>query len=231
MVKKTIAIWAIGMVLMTSYGSIITSQPLEIPTVDYENDENQEVVENLLAQSPITISTYDPIFQEICNEYGNDWRFMSAMAYHESRFRPDVTSSQGAQGMMQIMPHIAESFNVSIEELNDVETNIRVANQLVNSTTKMLKLTDAIPERDRMGLILACYNGGIAYVFHAQKLARKNGENPYSWDVVAEYLRQMKSEDFALENEVRQFKGASQTLAYVKNVIGHYNIYCQMAAL
>ncbi len=156
---------------------------------------------------------------------------MSAMAYHESRFQPDIASHKGALGMMQIMPSVAEFFNVKSEDLTNVETNIIVANLLVNRISKMLKLTNEIPERDRMGLILASYNGGIGYVLNARSLARSNGEDVNSWSVVSRYLKEMKSEEFASTNNVRRFVGVSQTIAYVDNVIGHYNLYCQLAAL
>ncbi|MFI3282139.1 MAG: transglycosylase SLT domain-containing protein [Rikenellaceae bacterium] len=231
MVKKTVAIWAIVMFLGSSFGTYITQrQPLEIPTVNGENDVNQEVVaEKVVLQS--TISSYDPIFKEVCREHGNDWRFMSAMAYHESRFTPDITSRQGAQGMMQIMPNVAKFFNVEKEDLTNVETNIMVANLLVNRIDKMLKLPSSTPERDRMGMILASYNGGIGYVLNARTLARRNGEDANSWDVVAKYLALMKDSQFATSNNVRHFRGVGQTLAYVDNVIGHYNHYCQIAIL
>lgn len=214
-------------------GGLITKRPLEILLVNGENDVNQEVVEGkeVASQPQITISPYDPIFKAVCSEYGNDWRFMSAMAYHESRFTPDITSNQGAQGMMQIMPKVAAFFNVAKEDLTNVEINIMVANLLVNRISKMLKLSNSIPERDRMGLILASYNGGIGYVLNARKLARQNGEDDYSWDVVAKYLKKMKCPQYASEHDVRHFKGVGQTIAYVNNVIGHYNHYCRIAML
>ncbi len=237
MVKKIVALGAIVMFVLSLCGNIITQkrQLLEIPMMNCESDVNHEVVDMMgtaiEAEPKTTISPYDPIFKEVCEEHGNDWRFMSAMAYHESRFTPDVTSSQGAHGMMQIMPRIAHSFNVEQEALSDVETNIMVANLLVNSIEDMLKFPASTPERDRMGLILASYNGGIGYVLNARKLARQNGENPNSWSVISSYLIQMKDAEFAASNDVRQFKGVGQTIAYVKNVINHYNHYCEIAML
>ncbi len=224
--------------MLVSYGSFITPQTQMGGTVALEScteevlDEPQEVDLAQLAQmAHNTISPYDPIFKEVCEEYGNDWRLMSAMAYHESRFQPDVTSRHGAQGMMQIMPSVAKFFNVAREDLTNVETNIMVANLLVNRIDKMLRLSDAIPTQDRMSLILASYNGGVGYVLNARKLARRDGRSANSWRVVSEYLQQMKSEEYASANGVKHFVGVSQTIAYVDNVIGHYDLYCQMAAL
>ncbi len=239
MVKKLIALGAIVVFVLSMCGNIITQrrQPLEISMANGENDVNQEVVvESIVAAvaavaPKANISPYDPIFKEVCNEHGNDWRLMSAMAYHESRFTPDITSHQGAQGMMQIMPKTAQYFNVEKEDLIDVKTNIMVANLLVNRIDKMLKLPASTPEKDRMGMILASYNGGIGYVLNARKLARQNGENANSWSVVSRYLLQMKDAEFASSNNVRHFRGVGQTIAYVDNVISHYDHYCQIAML
>ncbi len=218
--------------MLASYGGFITKETLSVPVVDEESEENLELLESELVQmAQSVISPYDPIFKEVCEEYGNDWRLMSAMAYHESRFQPDVTSHRGAQGMMQIMPSTAKHFNVASEDLANVETNIMVANLLVNRITGMLKLSDAVAKKDRMGMILASYNGGIGYVLGARKLARRDGRDANSWSVVSEYLQQMKSAEYAEANGVRRFVGVSHTIAYVDNVIGHYDLYCQMAAL
>ncbi|MFR9603524.1 MAG: transglycosylase SLT domain-containing protein [Rikenellaceae bacterium] len=237
MVKKAIVVMTIVMMGTALLGDFITKQQpvLDLPIstdVDSVHETQQEVViEKKEVAQPTTISPYDPIFKVVCEEYGNDWRFMSAMAYHESRFRPDATSKVGAQGMMQIMPSVAEFFNVKCEDLTNVETNIMVANLLVNRIGKMLKLTNEIPQRDQMGLILASYNGGVGHVLNARKLARNNGEDANSWSVVSKYLQEMKSSEFASANNVKRFGGVSQTLAYVDNVLGHYNHYCQIAAL
>ena len=51
-----------------------------------------------------TISVYDELIRSVSEEEGYDWRLMSAIAYHESRFSPDIVSKRGAAGLMQIMP-------------------------------------------------------------------------------------------------------------------------------
>ncbi|MFI3277272.1 MAG: transglycosylase SLT domain-containing protein [Rikenellaceae bacterium] len=179
------------------------------------------------------ISPYDPIFKEVCMMHGNDWRLMSAMAYHESRFKANATSPAGAQGMMQIMPNVAKFFDVSEQDLSDVWTNITVANLLVNRIDKMLSLPARVSDEDRMSLILASYNGGIGRVFDAQRLARFYGEDPYDWDVVAKYLCLIAQPEYYNHEVVRngRFAGSGETLAYVGKVIGQYGNYCQIAAL
>ncbi len=242
MVKKLIAVIAMMMVAVNTKGSFIQQQPLNVQeSENCENDVNQEVVETTkevatkeavaTTKPQKSISPYDNVFKTVCSEYGNDWRLMCAMAYHESRFKPDAVSPRGAQGMMQIMPRNATYFNVELENLTDVKTNIMVANLLFNDFDKMLKIPASTPEKDRISLILACYNGGIGYVFNACSLARRNNENPNSWSVVSKYLKEMKCPEYASEHGVRHFSGVRQTMAYVSNVINHYDQYRQIAML
>ena len=55
-----------------------------------------------------SISAYDDMMRRAAAESGHDWRLLSAIAYHESRFNPEAVSKVGAFGLMQIMPRVAE---------------------------------------------------------------------------------------------------------------------------
>ena len=178
-----------------------------------------------------TISVYDELIRSVSEEEGYDWRLMSAIAYHESRFSPDIVSKRGAAGLMQIMPSVARQFDVPAAEITDPRTNIWLANKLMSKIMSSLRFPEGTPEKDRMSIILASYNSGIGHVNDARRLARLNGENPNSWEVVARYLT-LKSEPEYYENEVvkcGRFTGSRQTLAYVKDVIGRYDKYCRIA--
>ncbi len=178
----------------------------------------------------VEISPYDNEFRSISESEGNDWRLMCAMAYHESRFQPDVVSHCGATGIMQIMPRVASQFDITKEQLTNVEDNILVANRLMKLIESMLRLPDATPQEDRIKLILAAYNGGIGRVNDARRLTRAYGQNPNSWSSVSEYLKLMEHPEYYQHNAVRngRFTGAGQTLAYVKNVVDHYHDYCSL---
>ncbi len=219
--------------LVIKIDRIITPDPMEQLVPPTSVVENNDIAEETTKPAVSAISPYDPIFKEVCLKHGNDWRLMSAMAYHESRFTPDITSHQGAQGMMQIMPNVAKYFDVESEDLSNVAINIMVANLLVNRINKMLELPESVSNRDRMSLILASYNGGIGHVFDAQRLARVYGENAYSWEAVSHYLEMKAHPEYYEQDVVRsgKFRGAKETLAYVDDVIGRYGEYCQIAAL
>lgn len=227
MILKTLSIWAsLGLILLAD----------EVNTMN-ELSSHGWITENILLEvnqqssEEIVISEFDSLFKEISNQEGNDWRLMSAIAYHESRFKPEVSSPVGATGLMQVMPRTAEQFGVSREDLWDVETNITVGNMVFKKITQMLKLPESTSTEDKLSLYLAAYNGGVGHIFDAQRLARAHGENPYSWSVVSHYLK-LKGQPQYYNHEVvkcGRFSGSGETLAYVDKVMRHYNHYCSIA--
>lgn len=233
--KKTLLTFSFLTLLTTFYGfeareADTEFMPLEhaemaarVATAEYE----------LLAEGDFVISAYDNLFRHVSGEQGTDWRLMSAIAYHESRFTPDAVSPRGAKGLMQIMPVVARQFNVPQEQVLDPRTNVLLANLLLNKIDKTLRLPSGTPHRDRLSLILASYNGGIGHVSDARRLARLHGENPNSWEVVARYLELKSNPDYYNLEQVKcgRFTGYKQTRAYVEGVIAKYNQYCNRVAL
>ena len=203
-------------------------------------DYSDPVVEQIIAmeqtfeqeQMPCIISQYDNIMRKIAAEQGQDWRLMSAIAYSESRFTEDLVSRQGAAGIMQIRPIVARHFNIPVEMIDDVETNIRLAGMLLSELDHMLRLPASTPANDRLSIILASYNAGVGHVMDARRLARINGENPNSWETVSRYL-ELKADPAYYENEaVRngRFTGSRQTNGYVREVMRKYTQYCALAS-
>ena len=230
MLKKTVLTFAFLTVLTTFYGF---NAQFGVPDPDAapEFDAALDTSLSRAAAGGCVISAYDDLIRSISEREGNDWRLMSAIAYHESRFTPDITSRSGARGLMQIMPSVARQFDVPAEQISNPETNVWLANKLLSKIHSSLRFPEETSEMDRMCIVLACYNSGIGHVNDARRLARLNGENPNSWEVVARYL-QLKAEPEYYENEVVEcgrFTGSRQTLAYVRDVIGRYDTYCRMA--
>lgn len=178
------------------------------------------------------ISVYDDVMRRIGEEEGQDWLLMSAIAYSESRFESDLVSKQGAIGLMQVMPIVGKQFNVDKEHIMDPETNIRLAGKLLNEIDDIMRFSPSTPANDRLSIILACYNGGIGHVSDARRLARSNGEDPNSWEVVARYL-DMKADPAVYESELvryGKFTGSRQTKSYVREVMQRYDTYRKMVA-
>ncbi len=234
MLKKTVLTLAFLTTLTTFYGFNDGRYlvPVTGTTTDSLPSENPAPEQpELLAEGEYVISAYDNLFRDICGEEGHDWRLMSAIAYHESRFNPDVTSRRGARGLMQIMPSVARQFDVPLEEVAEPEVNIRLANKLMSKLSKMLRFPAGTSPEDRISILLASYNGGIGHISDARRLADYHGENPNSWEVVSRYLAlKADSAYYALEVvKCGRFTGSSQTRAYVDDVMGRYSKYCRMA--
>ena len=232
MLKKTVLTFAF-LLFFTSFYGIGTRR--DVPAFDDETLNRTYDLQTpvaLLPEGQYVISAYDEIIRSISEREGNDWRLMSAIAYHESRFTADIVSRRGARGLMQIMPSVAGQFDVPVETISDPQTNVWLANKLLTKIGSTLRLPAGVSAQDRMALVLAAYNSGIGHVSDARRLARLHGENPDSWEVVARYLA-LKSEPEYYENEVvrcGRFTGSRQTLAYVNDVMGRYDKYCRMTA-
>lgn len=228
MLKKTVLTFAFLSILTTFYGF---NAPFgALASADVLLDARSRSDRSLLAEGDYVISTYDHLIRSISEPEGHDWRLVSAIAFHESRFRTDLTSPQGARGMMQIMPSVARYFDVPIGAISDPETNVWLANRLLSEIMARLRFSDDMSAQDRMSIVLAAYNGGIGHVLDARRLARARGENPDSWDVVARYLKLKADPAYYGDEVVRcgRFTGSRQTLAYVRDVMGRYDKYCRM---
>ncbi len=204
-------------------------------TVDYSDP----MVDRLLAleqsleqaDEPCIISQYDAVMRKVASEQGHDWRLMSAIAYSESRFREGLVSRRGAAGIMQIRPVVARHFNIPVEMIDDLETNIRLAGMLLSELDAMLGISADASASDRLCIILAAYNAGVGHVTDARRLARLHGENPDSWSTVSRYLALKAQPEYYLSEAVRngRFTGSRQTDKYVAGVMRKYGQYCDMA--
>lgn len=208
------------------------SAPTEVTTAMAEPTQTNDEQLAETAELPYTISAFDPIMRKVGEEQGYDWRFMSAIAYNESRFKENLVSKRGAVGIMQIRPVVAKHFNIPVESLSDTETNIRIAGMLLNELDDLLNLPETISEQDRLSIILASYNAGIGHVHDACRLARSEGADPNSWEDVSHYLELMADPAYYTLDVVRhgKFNGSRQTLGYVREVMKMYNEYCTLAS-
>lgn len=198
----------------------------------YETTEESQEANAVMAEQPCIISRFDPIMREVGAEEGIDWRFMSAIAYSESRFIEDLESSHGALGIMQIRPVVARHFNVPVEDIDDTETNVRLAGMLLSELDDMLHIPASTPVEDRLSIILASYNAGIGHVIDARRLARSEGANPNSWESVRHYL-ELKADPSYYERDIVEsgkFTGIKQTTGYVNQVMRKYRQYCKIAS-
>ena len=234
MTKKSLILSIVLIVLVTFWGSEGFGERLSYdvaPEVFATEHKATTLATTTTVEAPYSISEFDGLMRRIGKEEGQDWLLMSAIAYNESRFQEDLVSNQGAIGLMQIMPIVGKQFNVDKEDIADTETNIRLAGKLLSKIENTLKMAPSTSRNDRLSIILACYNGGIGHVSDARRLARSNGEDYNSWEVVARYLQQKAKPEVYESELVRygKFTGSKQTEAYVREVMKRYEMYRRIA--
>lgn len=103
------------------------------------------------------------IFKEASEKYNVSYDLLTAIAWHESRFQPDVTSSAGAMGLMQLMPGTAKAMGV--ENAYDPYENVMGAAKLLSGLSDMYN--------GDLTLTLAAYAAGTGSV------AKYGGVPPY----------------------------------------------------
>lgn len=196
---------------------------------------NEGIVGQLTALSckqPATrrsISVWDALIRKVAEREGVDWRLLSAIAYHESRFSSDAVSHRGAQGLMQLMPVVAREFDMEGEDISDPEINIVLASKLLKRTDRALRFDPQTPVEDRTSIVLAAYNCGMGRVIQARRIIANGGGDPDSWYEVSETLSLMHDPDYVTRNKVATgiFRESSTTLAYVDQVMSKYDSYCR----
>ena len=106
-----------------------------------------------LNQASIT-TNLDSIFKEAADKYGVSERLLKAIAYTESGFQSNITSSSGAMGIMQLMPSTASAYGVA--DPYDAYQNIMGGANLISQLLAKYN--------GDTSLALAAYNAGSANV-------------------------------------------------------------------
>ncbi|HEY0142182.1 MAG TPA: transglycosylase SLT domain-containing protein [Thermoanaerobaculia bacterium] len=169
-----------------------------------------------------TLSPYDDFFREYARIPGWDWRLVASQAYQESRFQNSARSWAGAVGVMQIMPRTARELRV---DPRSPEQSIEGACRYLWKLDDRLK--KAVPrESERIRFILAAYNVGLGHVEDAQRLAKKNGDDPAEWDDVAYWLI-CKSKRGVYNDPVVKygFARGTEPVDYVERIMDRFEHY------
>lgn len=166
------------------------------------------------------ISQFDDLFKKAGEFSGWDWRLISAVAYQESKFNPEIQSFGGAYGMMQFMPNTGPHYGVYPDSPPSV--------QIMGGAKKLMadeKYWKSVPdELERKKFALASYNAGRGHIIDAQRLAKKYGKNPNKWeDNVEAMLLNLSKQEFYQDPVVRNgMMRGTTTYRYVRQVIERY---------
>jgi soluble lytic murein transglycosylase-like protein len=119
----------------------------------------------------------DRIIFRAGGRHGIDPRFIHAVIWQESKYKPKAVSHAGAQGLMQLMPATARRFGCY--DRNDVGANVEAG-------TKYLKWLLKRFNGD-VGLALAGYNAGEGAVDKYHGIPPYNETQNYVRKIVANY--------------------------------------------
>ena len=124
---------------------------------------------------------YDHYFRLYARRYFGrevDWRWFRAMGMAESNLTPDVVSSCGAQGVMQLMPATSAELAEQLATPNrpfDPRVNIKLG---VAYARQLWLMWPDFDPRDRIRMMLASYNAGPTNISRAQQIVNWPGCYP-----------------------------------------------------
>jgi len=163
-----------------------------------------------VGSSLTSISQYDDLVKQNADEMGWDWRLLSAMIYHESKFINEAYSGRGAVGLMQI-----RSEKYSVDTLLDPAVNISIGTKYLTYLSEMFAEHGA-DSVECLKFALASYNAGEGNILRCIRTAEEKGVDPTRWDNIVGIIP-----------EVPSFHG-KQTIAYVKEVLETYEEYSEV---
>lgn len=166
----------IGYIDDNSYAINNTSQAQSASNINFDNLLTVET--DKLNQQTVTYNL-DDIFKEAAEKYNVSYDLLKAIAYNESRFQADATSSVGAMGIMQLMPSTASAMGV--QDAYDPYQNIMGGAKLLSTLSDMYD--------GNLSLMIAAYNAGSGNV------AKYGGIPPFqeTQDYVAKVLSTLQS--------------------------------------
>lgn len=155
-----------------------------------------------------SISPYDDIIRQNAQAMGWDWRLVSALIFHESRFINESASDRGAVGLMQIVTE-----RVSVDSLLDPAVNVELGVTYLTRLRRMFAGA-AADSTENTKFALAAFNAGEGRILDCIEFAASRGVDPSYWENIVTVLPDMPG-----------FKG-KQTTAYVRDVMQTWEDYC-----
>lgn len=163
-----------------------------------------------VGSSLTSISPYDDLVKKNAGEMGWDWRLLSAMIYHESKFINESYSDRGAVGLMQIHSEL-----YSVDTLLDPAVNISIGTKYLTYLSEFFAEHGA-DSLERLKFALAAYNAGEGNILKCIRTAEELDVDPTRWDNIV-----------GIMPEVPGFSG-KQTIAYVREVLATYEEYSEV---
>lgn len=171
-----------------------------------------------------SISPYDDVTKSYSEEYGFDWRLITALMFQESQFNPAAYSYAGAEGLMQLIPATAELMGVS--DTTDAESSINAGIRYLNYLRG--KFEEDLLLEDRIWFTLASYNAGYGRVKRARALAEKMGLDKDQWFDNVELAMMELAKPYIKDGEQVRYCRCGQTVVYVREIRTRYFNYIRL---
>jgi membrane-bound lytic murein transglycosylase F len=170
------------------------------------------------------ISRYDQVIARHAEEAGFDWRFVAALIFEESRFDHNRVSSEGASGLMQLMPFTAQL--VGVKNMQDPHANIEAGVKYLSFLSRRLRRGRP---HDRLALILAGYVMGLGHVEDAQRIARLRGYDSDCWADMEQILPLLEEPKYHSKTLFGYAQGR-EAVRYANAILRRYEIYTRYIA-
>ena len=168
-----------------------------------------------------SISPFDKTVQKYSEQYGFDWRLITAQMYQESGFDPKAKSYSGASGLMQIMPRTARSlgFKDVSKPANGIKAGVKYMDWLRD------RFNGDFSVADRLWFSLASYNAGAGHVHDARRLAKQMGLDPNKWFANTESAMLMMSQKEYTSKARYGFVNGKEPVNYVREIKQRFEAY------
>ncbi len=170
------------------------------------------------------LSPYDEVTKHYSEQYGFDWRLITALMFQESRFNPNANSYAGAKGVMQFTKATAKLMGLS--DTKNVEKSIDAGVRYLSHLRG--KFDNSILLHDRMWFAVASYNSGYTRLKEARKLAVKMGLDKDKWFQNVELAMLMMAKPYKKNGKKIRNCRCGQTVVYVREIRTRYFNYIRL---
>ncbi len=166
---------------------------------------------------------YEKTIRKAAEQYGFDWRLITALIYQESQFRPWAKSFSGVRGLMQLTLPTARDMGVK----NRLEPH----QSIMGGTRYLRKLYDVYDnasDLDRTLIAIAAYNVGKGHIMDARKIASAMGLDPNKWASLEKALPLLRQRKYYKNSRFGYCRGA-EPVFQVQRVLTYYDILKRQA--
>jgi membrane-bound lytic murein transglycosylase F len=171
------------------------------------------------------LSPYDEVIRRYAEQYGFDWRLITAQMYEESRFDPKAKSFAGARGLMQVLPKTARF--MGFDKISGAEEDIHAGVKYLDWVRE--RFEPELPVNERTWFALAAYNAGHGHVADARRLAGQHGLDGDRWfENTEKAMLLLSKKQYASKARYGYVRGI-EPVSYVRDIRQRYRAYVEIS--